>query len=139
MTKTLAALMLAGLLCLGLPRQAQAGTGYAEVYRTWIVDTGSWRDGYGLFDYHVVYRWPKRSYRSYWYQTTGRARAAWLEMRVSGGLGPYTYADHNFYYREVTAGFRARFINPLSYGYAPYAYTSQLGDFAREFKIKYVY
>jgi hypothetical protein len=131
-------LLTLALLMLGSGVSARAAEAYAQVVRSYVYSNGTWRDGYLAFDYHVIYRWPKSSTRSWWHQTTGSARAAWWEMRGSGGLG-YTYSDRNYYYRHVTAGVRARVINPLSYGYRPYLYQNQLGQFANEFKIKYSY
>ena len=63
--------------------------------------------------------------------SAGAATRALLPAIVISGL---CYAG-----LAVTAGLRARVINPLSYGYRPYLYQNQLGQFANEFKIKYSY
>jgi hypothetical protein len=136
MKKYLSLIMI--LASLGSISKTWAAEAYAEVVKAWVYSNGSWRDGYAAFDYNVVYRWPKSSKRAWWDQSTGSARAAWWEMRGSGGLG-YTTSDRKYYYRHVTAGVRARVINPLSYGFRPYLYQNQLGQFSREFRIKYSY
>jgi hypothetical protein len=126
----------AALLATAEPRAATAGEGFAEVIQTQVVNVGGWRDGYGLFDYVVVYRWPKNSYWAAFAPTTGRAGAALLEMRGSNGIGR-VWSDGKYYYIRVQAGFRARVINPLSYGYRPYAYQSEARAFANELKIRW--
>jgi len=127
---------LAALLVVAETKTATAGEGFAEVIQTQVINAGGWRDGYGLFDYVVVYRWPKNSYWANFAPSTGRANAALLEMRGSNGIGR-SWSDSKYYYIRVQAGFRARVVNPLSYGQRPYAYQSDLGAFANELKIRW--
>lgn len=131
-------LLLTLALLIWAPPVALAGEGYATVTRKWVINTGGWRDRYAFFDYHVVYRWPRYSYWAGFDPRSCRAQAALREIRASGGVGR-TWADARYYYVEVTAGIRARVVNPLSYGCAPYAYQNQINDFASEFRIKYRY